>query len=1072
MKKVGLAFILMLFLLALPALIWFFQSNEPFEVAIINKTAPDESYREHQSITWLLNHDQYVQNDGSRYNTHHDFYGFMPDESKESYSIRDLPDSYEDTDLIYVADTYGVYEEDLPWTEGTQEDNPGPPSLIYGGFEREEWDAVKSGVTEYETDLIMEFNSFASPTSSDVRDEITDFLRVEWQGWIGRHFNSLDPLSDEIPDWIISRYETHDNEWTYEGEGFILIHEFNDDIVVLSDEQKDLYDTSIRLLFTETGINQFGLPDSPPYPYWFDILEADHEEDVLAHYYWDLTDQGQAKLDKHDIPSTFPAVLHHQKDHSQIYYFAGDYADIAEVPRIYQYKGYAAIRSLISNGTFDPENNFFWKTYQPMMRTILADLSDSSEEDNTLGEPDAEVEQANLNGLSYPARVNDQKFEIYKNGDWNTFTFKGINIGMAKPGAFPGEAAISREEYDRWFEQIGEMHVNVIRNYTLHPPAFYESLYDYNQKADEPIYLLHGVWIDEEPLEETLDAFTPEIVDEFQHEMETIVDVIHGNATVEPEPGHASGTYSRDISPYVIGWVLGIEWYPNMVDQMLLDYPDLGDFSGDHVFTDNAAPIEHWMAQQFDHLMDYEMSEYSSMRPLSFTNWVTTDNLDQPAEPSMEEDMATVDPNHIQPKDHAEEVGMFASYHVYPYYPDFLNIEEDYTEFIDHRGEQNNYAGYLQDLHASHDIPILIAEFGIPASRGLTHRNPFGWNQGFISEYEQGEILTRLYEDIIEEEMLGGLIFTWQDEWFKRTWNTMDYDNPDRRPYWSNAQTNEQHFGLLSFDRIKVKVNGQDDWTDGQTITDKPNGRLTSLTVDHDERFLYLKSSIDDMDDTFWADHQFELFFSVRENEGIAVDWIDEGKLMNADFHLTIEDDTNADLKIAGNYDTFLYDYNEESVLTSEMALIDTTFHPIRLALSREQTRPDTGEILPFEYYEAGELRFGIGDPDHREYDSLSDYYYSEETGILEIRIPWMLLNARDPSQKEFIGDLWNGGTASSITVDGIDLFALISSDGETVDSSLSVERYAWDDWDIPEYEERLKESYFMIQELFSGMND
>ena len=41
-------------------------------------------------------------------------YGFMPDESKESFSIRDLPDSYEDTDLICAAGTYGVYEEDLP----------------------------------------------------------------------------------------------------------------------------------------------------------------------------------------------------------------------------------------------------------------------------------------------------------------------------------------------------------------------------------------------------------------------------------------------------------------------------------------------------------------------------------------------------------------------------------------------------------------------------------------------------------------------------------------------------------------------------------------------------------------------------------------------------------------------------------------------------------------------------------------------------------------------------------------------------------------------------------------------
>ncbi len=122
--------------------------------------------------------------------------------------------------------------------------------------------------------------------------------------------------------------------------------------------------------------------------------------------------------------------------------------------------------------------------------------------------------------------------------------------------------------------------------------------------------------------------------------------------------------------------------------------------------------------------------------------------------------------------------------------------------------KKNSYAGYLAELHAAHRMPILIAEFGIPGSRGLTHDNPYGWTQGFVSEQEQGEILTHLFEDIMAEDLLGGLVFTWQDEWFKRTWNTMDYDNPNQRPYWSNAQTNEQQFGLLSFDQHKVQVDG------------------------------------------------------------------------------------------------------------------------------------------------------------------------------------------------------------------------------------------------------------------------
>jgi len=49
---------------------------------------------------------------------------------------------------------------------------------------------------------------------------------------------------------------------------------------------------------------------------------------------------------------------------------------------------------------------------------------------------------------------------------------------MAKPGRFPGEAAITRAEYDRWLSDIGEI-ANVVRLDTIHPPAFYRALAAY-----------------------------------------------------------------------------------------------------------------------------------------------------------------------------------------------------------------------------------------------------------------------------------------------------------------------------------------------------------------------------------------------------------------------------------------------------------------------------------------------------------------------------------------------------------------------------------------------------------------
>ncbi len=62
------------------------------------------------------------------------------------------------------------------------------------------------------------------------------------------------------------------------------------------------------------------------------------------------------------------------------------------------------------------------------------------------------------------------------------------------------------------------------------------------------------------------DAFAGSTSDDFKKEMKDAVDVIHGQANLPQRAGHASGSYKADVSPYVIGWILGIEWDPTTVD--------------------------------------------------------------------------------------------------------------------------------------------------------------------------------------------------------------------------------------------------------------------------------------------------------------------------------------------------------------------------------------------------------------------------------------------------------------------------------------------------------------------------
>jgi len=48
-------------------------------------------------------------------------------------------------------------------------------------------------------------------------------------------------------------------------------------------------------------------------------------------------------------------------------------------------------------------------------------------------------------------------------------------MGAGVPGKFPGELAISKDDYLRWFNYIGEMHANILRVYTILSPVFYQS---------------------------------------------------------------------------------------------------------------------------------------------------------------------------------------------------------------------------------------------------------------------------------------------------------------------------------------------------------------------------------------------------------------------------------------------------------------------------------------------------------------------------------------------------------------------------------------------------------------------
>ncbi|MFC4736633.1 hypothetical protein ACFO4L_08575 [Bacillus daqingensis] len=904
-------------------------------------------------------------------------------------------------------------------------------------FSEDIWMPVKAAVEGGDTDLLMESALLTGSTEQDVRSDILSFTESSWSGWSGRWMSSLNKNDADVSAELIAQYEQID-PWNYTGAGYVFVHEGTGGIVAVPSEGEGPV-----LSFTDMGRERYGIEQSPRYSGWFQLIEADSSDHLAASFELNLTEAEEALLKEASIPVTSAAVQQFRRSGSTITFLSGDFSDLDAAPFTYRYTHPAFVDVIRAAVPGEPEDRFFWLTGKRLFtEAIIAAKTPDEPDDTAAALPDG-MEHG---GAVYSSRMNEHHMEVFRGGEWMEMPVKGVNMGMGKPGYFPGEAAITRSEYRRWFEQIGEMNANTIRIYTIHPPVFYEELAAYNHTADEPLYVMHGVWIDEEPLEETLDAFDEEIISVFEAEMKDVIDVIHGNAVIEHVPGHASGVYETDVSPYVSAWVLGIEWYPFMVENMDELYPDLPDMQGTFVYTEDASPFEIWLAERFETLITYEYDTYESVRPVSFTNWVTTDKLNHEAEPLEQEDLASVDPDTIYLSGPAEMAGQFASYHVYPYYPDFLNLEERYLKYEDHTGQPNNYAGYLDDLKSAHRLPVLIAEFGIPASRGRTHANPFGWDQGHISEQEQGEITAHLYKTIQSFDLMGGLVFSWQDEWFKRTWNTMDYDDPDRRPYWSDIQTNEQHFGLLSFDRHIIMINGDNDWQ-SRTVLGLSSDQV-QLAAEHDETYLYLQIDGAEADD-------FTVYLSIREDKGVDVSGFP------ADFRLTLGAEEGK-LEVAGDYDPFYVDYADEALDEdgSWSESLTDVFHPIRLALNKEMVRPDTGETLPFEYDETGKLLRGSADPLEDDWSSLHDY---ETNGTYtEVRIPWLMLNATDPGSREFLGDVWADGFDDRIAINEIGM--LLEHDGSFYEPESG---YSWDTWDLPQSEERLKDSYYYLQDVF-----
>lgn len=713
-------------------------------------------------------------------------------------------------------------------------------------------------------------------------------------------------------------------------------------------------------------------------------------------------------------------------------------------------------------------------------------------------------------------KVEGKDILMEREGQYVPFEIRGVDMGVGIPGHWATDYAVDEETYLRWFAQIQELGANTIRVYiTLHDD-FYNAFHEYNTQreelGEEPLWLIHGVWVNDYIQFSRRDAYDEDLLNTLIDDCKTLVDVLHGRRSLVLGQGTGSGSYRNDVSRWVIGYIVGVEWEDTLVIYTNLKEEGMSPYQGTYLrTTPEATPFEAFLCRVGDAMIEYETQRYHQQRLLAFSNWPTTDPFSYPATVALgREKNACVDMEHIRGTE-AFQTGMFVSYHIYPYFPDYLEImrqgdefsDEEVTrrmalviwatleyrqsklnapyirnyvtpsDYYDRHGRYNTYIAYLRALNRYHTMPVVISEYGVSTGRGMAQEEErLGRNQGHMSEQDQGRADVECYQDIMDAGCAGSCLFTWQDEWFKRTWNTMHAVDLNVTPYWSDYQTNEQYFGLLTFDPGEEEsvcyVDGDlSEWTEDDLVS---TGEGMELSMKYDEKFIYFllhKEGFSQEGDTLYIpiDTTQKSGSTYCQNYDVTFE-------RACDFLVVIRGRENSRVMVQQRYEalrsTYAHDYHEVDPYVTPPDRDTPVFERIYLPLIQKEFLRDPDVPSPGgTRYETGLLRYGSANPEDEDFDSLADFIFAGD--YVELRLPWQLLNFSNPSEMMIHDDYYECYGIENLHID--EMYVGVACYGETK-YRIPMTSFALKGWGKhPTSHERLKRSYYILRDYWAELD-
>lgn len=191
---------------------------------------------------------------------------------------------------------------------------------------------------------------------------------------------------------------------------------------------------------------------------------------------------------------------------------------------------------------------------------------------------------------------------------------------------------------------------------------------------------------------------------------------------------------------------------------------------------------------------------------------------------------------------------------------------------------------------------------------------------------------------------------------------------------------------------------------------------------------------------------------------------------MEVDFILEFEGYNEARVVVHERYNLFNYLYKYYSNVIEKQdsppGINSNVFSAIYLLNRKHFYHRDTNTIEHPIYYETGKLVYGNANPNSSEYNSLADF--NKEGDAIEIRIPWSLINIKNPLKKYAQNDFYTKGLDSHIYIKNISLSLCYEGENERFTTERLI--YKIPSYKHIEYSQVLKQSYYIVREYWKDI--